>query len=272
MMTDFKTAIRSGKSEGEAIALVGQTAGSLMKDYFAAASDGALLALLRDDWIPIFTKYKDTNSPACIAALDAAATGKFKVEQPLPDSDASITARLYEMVMRSGASKIPVPFDKNAAEYDFDRIIDSLGAKYGPNALQLLETENKWMDNSQKVCDMLLAMFEQMAALPETRGANVVRYFLTLRSSDESQAALATSPAVTYRVVKTDLNLRAGPGANYLILTKLPVGTRGITLRDGRTANGTTLWQQVSVNGYTGWVNEIYLEAEPEIRKAKPVR
>jgi hypothetical protein len=48
MTSDFATAIRSGKSEGEAIALVWQTIDSLMEKYLAAASDETLLELLRD--------------------------------------------------------------------------------------------------------------------------------------------------------------------------------------------------------------------------------
>jgi len=119
---------------------------------------------------------------------------------------------------------------------------------------------------------MLLAMFERIAALPETQAANVVRYFVTLNSNDERQAATSIPPPVTYRVVKTDVNLRAGPGSNYPVVRKLPLGTRGITLGNGRIANDTTMWQEISVNGYTGWVNEIYIESEPEIRKAKSVR
>lgn len=145
--------------------------------------------------------------------------------------------------------------------------MDSLGAKYGNDDRQLLETPTKWMDNSQKACDMLLAMFERIAALPETRAANVVRYFLTLSSTDESQVVASIPAPATYHVVKTDvLNLRAGPGANYPVVAKLPTGATGITLRDGHTANGTTMWQEVSVNGYKGWVNEIYIEVEPEIQ------
>jgi len=39
----------------------------------------------------------------------------------------------------------------------------------------------------------------------------------------------------------------------------------------GREVKGPTMWQEVSVNDYTGWVNEIYIKVEPEIRKTKPV-
>ncbi len=271
MINDLTAAIQSGKSEGEAIGVVAQTADTMMKKYYAAAADKALLVVLRDDWISILRNYKDIDSRACIAYLNA---GELRVNAARASSDWNLPnrARTNEMVMRSGASKIPVWFDRNAAEYDFVRIMESLKATYASD-MPFLETPAKWMDNSQKVCDMLLDMFEQIAALPENRAANVIRYFLTLKSTDETQAVASVPALVTYHVVKTDvLNLRAGPGANYPVVAKLPTGTSGIKLGDGHTANGTTMWQEVSVNGYTGWVNEIYIEAEPEIRKAKAVR
>ena len=71
---------------------------------------------------------------------------------------------------------------------------------------------------------------------------------------------------ITYRVANIKpsdvLNVRAGAGSNYPVITAISPETRGITLSDKRTANGDTMWQEISVNGYTGWVNEIYLEAE----------
>jgi uncharacterized protein YgiM (DUF1202 family) len=84
-----------------------------------------------------------------------------------------------------------------------------------------------------------------------------------------SQSTLATptpTPQITYRVVNVAIRdflyLRAGPGINYSVIVRVPAGTRGITLGNIRTANGTTIWQQVSIGKYTGFVNEIYLEAE----------
>jgi hypothetical protein len=279
MTDDFATAIRSGKSEGEAIALAGQTAASIMKKYFAAASDEALLALLQDDWIALLRNYKDSNSRACIAALLGpdlgAADPKINVARAFPDWDSS-TARIKERVMRSGASRMPVPINRRAASEDFGAIFDWLKARYGTE-VQLLEEQRKWMDNSQKVCDMLLEMFERIAALPETQAANLVRNLLIGKSNNERQLGETAAPptSVTYRVVNIKagdvLNLRAGPGSNYPVVAVIPAETRGITLVDRRVANGTTMWQEVSVYGYTGWVNEVYLEVEPEIRKAKPV-
>jgi Bacterial SH3 domain len=79
-----------------------------------------------------------------------------------------------------------------------------------------------------------------------------------------------TPPVRSYRVVNVAardfLYLRAGPGSTYPAVARLPASARGITLGENRTANGSTIWQEISVAGYTGWVNEIYLQAEKSPR------
>jgi hypothetical protein len=96
-----------------------------------------------------------------------------------PDWDERSTLRVLDMVMRSGGStKIPIPVDKKAAAEDSGIVFKPLADKYG-NDLLLLQKENQWMDNSQEVCDMLLMMYRQIAALPDKRGANLMRYLVT---------------------------------------------------------------------------------------------
>jgi hypothetical protein len=81
-----------------------------------------------------------------------------------------------------------------------------------------------------------------------------------------SQSPFPTPVAHTYRVVNIIagdfLYLRSGPGSSYHTVARIPPGTRGIVLGTKRAANGSTMWQEISVGGYVGWVNEIYLEAE----------
>ena len=70
----------------------------------------------------------------------------------------------------------------------------------------------------------------------------------------------------TYRVVKVAagdaLKMRQGPGSNYPVILNLAPGANGILLGSRRVTNGTTMWQEISFGGYSGWVNEIYLEPE----------
>jgi serine/threonine protein kinase len=86
--------------------------------------------------------------------------------------------------------------------------------------------------------------------------------------SAASNVAIDSTPAViTYRVVnvKADdrLMLRDGPGINYAILANISPAARGIELKEHRISNGDTIWQEILIEGYRGYVNEIYLEPEP---------
>jgi hypothetical protein len=42
------------------------------------------------------------------------------------------------------------------------------------------------MNNSRKVCDILLAMYRQIVALPNNRAANAVRYLVTVNSHKDA--------------------------------------------------------------------------------------
>ena len=75
----------------------------------------------------------------------------------------------------------------------------------------------------------------------------------------------STTPLVaTYRVVNDApngfLNLREAPSSTSRVGVKI-VWTGGIRIGESRR-NGPTLWRKISVGPYTGWVNEIYLNAE----------
>jgi uncharacterized protein YgiM (DUF1202 family) len=83
-----------------------------------------------------------------------------------------------------------------------------------------------------------------------------------------ADVAAATPVPVTYRVVKISqadyLNVRTGAGSTYPILMKLDPGTAGIVLGTNRVANAETMWQEIIVNGRTGWVNVDYIAPETQ--------
>jgi Protein of unknown function (DUF4236)/Bacterial SH3 domain len=85
----------------------------------------------------------------------------------------------------------------------------------------------------------------------------------TLQSS---ATLIPRAVAPTYRIVniapRDFLNVRQGPGSSYPVVARIPSNARGIKPVPRRIANGSTIWQEISVGGYTGWVNEIYLKAE----------
>lgn len=81
-------------------------------------------------------------------------------------------------------------------------------------------------------------------------------------------AASATPALATYRVIKIQkgdhLNVRTGAGSKYpVIMPPLDPGTGGIVLGAQRVANGETMWQEIIVNGRTGWVNADYIAPAP---------
>ena len=89
------------------------------------------------------------------------------------------------------------------------------------------------------------------------------------RNSETPSSAsqpMPSPPSMTYRVVNVEaddyLSLRRGPGSDYDVIRKLQSGTGGIELKEKRVANGETVWQEISIAGQSGYVNETYLEGE----------
>jgi Bacterial SH3 domain len=78
-----------------------------------------------------------------------------------------------------------------------------------------------------------------------------------------ADVARATPASVTYRVIKISkgdyLNVRTGAGSKYPVVMRLEPGTGGIVLGANRVANAETKWQEIIVNGRTGWVNADYI-------------
>src|SRR5262249_39625878 len=88
-----------------------------------------------------------------------------------------------------------------------------------------------------------------------------VRYMRQMASP--ADVARETPAAVTYRVIKISqgdyLTVRTGAASNYPVVMKLEPGTGGIVLDTRRVTNGETTWQEIIVNGRTGWVNADYI-------------
>jgi len=85
-----------------------------------------------------------------------------------------------------------------------------------------------------------------------------------------SDVSVATAPprGATYQVIGIPpsdyLNVREGAGSDYEVVTKLGPGTGGILLGTKRVAKGATTWQEITVNGQTGWVNAAYIALETQ--------
>jgi uncharacterized protein YgiM (DUF1202 family) len=87
-------------------------------------------------------------------------------------------------------------------------------------------------------------------------------------ASDVS-VATATPPRAAYQVIGIPqgdyLNVREGAGSDYQVVTKLEPGTGGILLGTKRIVAGATTWQEIIVDGHTGWVNAAYIALETQV-------
>lgn len=88
-------------------------------------------------------------------------------------------------------------------------------------------------------------------------------------SLSAASGATGAPPQPTYEVVRVAfgdyLYVREGAGADYQEVTKLEPGTGGIRLGTKRVVSGATTWQEITVDGKTGWVNAAYLAPAPQV-------
>src|SRR5207237_9102289 len=84
----------------------------------------------------------------------------------------------------------------------------------------------------------------------------------------EASVATAPPPQATDQVIGIRpgdyLNVREGAGSDYQMVTKLEPGTGGILLGTKRVVSGATTWQEITVQGQTGWVNAAYIALETQ--------
>ena len=174
LVSDFMGAVRSGKSEGEALATISANTGSILEKYLPSASDDVILGI-RDQWIELLVHYKDKDSMGCLAMLKRS---KINYSRALPGWGMTNTMWLVEKAMKSGGARVPVEIDKRAAEQDLVVVRERLNRDYGTDTA-LLFKESEWKDNSQKVCDIMLSLFRQTATLPKKREVNLIRFLVT---------------------------------------------------------------------------------------------
>jgi len=124
---------------------------------------------------------------------------------------------------------------------------------------------------------LLLVVLSRMAREPQSTAPSVgsspplftatpVEHFpraIPVPSVFDGPVASATPALATYRVIKVRksdyLNVRKGAGSKYPVIMRLEPGAGGIVLVANRVANAETMWQEIIVNGRTGWVNADYL-------------
>lgn len=152
-----------------------------------------------------------------------------------------------------GKTKHLATADKNAYASDVSEI-KSLARKHHADEF-IIHGGRRWSDGEEVLVKFVVWRNSSSESVsPESDEPN-----------PPSQPRSSPSPR-TYRVVKVKANdylsLREGPGSDYKVVNKLPAEIGGIELKERRVANGETVWQEISVSGQTGYVNESYLELE----------
>jgi hypothetical protein len=106
------------------------------------------------------------------------------------------------------------------------------------------------------------APLETYSANPHQSPMTVRRALPVPPSGSPPTTQLLRSYHVVNVAANDSLNLRGGPGETYPTVVRIRAGTGGIRLGANRVRNGSTFWRKISVGPHTGWVNEIYIEAE----------
>jgi hypothetical protein len=179
MIKDFTTGLRSGKSEGEAAAAIMEQCEAVMTKYVPSASDESLLGL-QAQWVGILKKYGQKNSRTCVAMFTKQ---KMNFSRAFPDWDMTNSLRTFEKIIISGAGRPPMKIDEARALSDIQTVKKPIIQKYGTD-MSLLQTQSRWMDNSDQICDMLLIMYQGIGELPEKRAANLLRYLLSEKEEE----------------------------------------------------------------------------------------
>jgi hypothetical protein len=176
----LSSAIQSGKTLAQALAVVHDTVRALMFKYISRASDEALFAR-RDLWIEILEKFKDRDSRACIAVFTPTSEEPgLKGMQTFPDWPDEHELTVIEKVFHSAAVGTVASVDEAKAQADAGEILQALGKQYRPEVL-LLDRPEEWAEHSARMCDVLLALCRGTCGLPKRRQANVLRYLMNGR-------------------------------------------------------------------------------------------
>jgi len=196
MLNEFSTAIQSGKSQAEAQKIVRRMSEQLIVKYLPAASDEALRAM-RDLWVEMLERFKDKDSRACIAMFSPkSAPADFHHGRVTSDWNGTNTLVVIEKVLRSAAKGAPRQINAKAAEEDLASIHLKLQRQYGDDC-ELMAQEDRWMEHSHRVCEMLLSYYRETQRIPEQRQANLLRYLLSAVSRTASRPQEAVTPYET---------------------------------------------------------------------------
>ena len=211
MLSEFSAAIQAGKSEGEAINIARGLMEPLVLKYLPTASDEALVAM-RECWVKTIELLKDKDSRVCIAAFSLKSAGtnyNYNFASLLPKQLTTNLLTAVEKVFLSASELSAHKIDALEAENYLTDIKSKLNRVYGDD-LDLLAKEDDWLKHSDRVSEMLLALYRETQKIPAERQGNLLRYMLSGLSATSSRP----QQAVDKRADPTGTWTWSTPGLN----------------------------------------------------------
>ena len=170
------TALRSGKSEVEAISIVNEASTKLFLSSIPYASDKSINNLTRE-MLRFLKEHMHSNAKGCIYWLKGTNVNFYRVlPEALTDSGIQNS---HAYVITSAMSQELVTVDQNKAELQNDSIFEKIHNSLGEQSLILAEPD-KWEENAKVVCRIFVEMYSLVLTLDEHDSANYMRWALTL--------------------------------------------------------------------------------------------
>jgi hypothetical protein len=180
MVKDFSLAVQAGKTEAEAFATARGTLARVVVKYLPRASDDALLAT-RDYYVELLERLRGSHSLECVRLLLSETTGKqYNYAQMIPEYPAEKELEVTEQVLSSASNPTMVAgrLSVRQAEADLEHVRAELRSTYGKDAYLLGEKE-KWLDNSERICEMTLSFYRGTMTFPRSRQVNLLRHIFS---------------------------------------------------------------------------------------------
>lgn len=165
--------LRSGGSEGDAIAIINQAFGDLFEQKFSFASDLAVNRFLRET-IKFLETHKKENPQGCVMFLQGANVNYTRVFKDSAVGE-GLTQAMAGIIISAGEKKT---IDIDHAEKNNVLIISELFKKYGDD-IQILSEASRWNSQPELTCQIFLDFYSGIESLGDKDSANQMRWLLT---------------------------------------------------------------------------------------------
>ncbi len=174
MKEKFIAALRSGKSEVEAISIVNEATTKLFLSSIPHASDQSINNLTRET-IRFLNQHMNSNAKGCIYWLKGSSVNFYRVFPEALSDSRMMNSHAY--VITSAQSQELVTVDINKAELQNESIYEKLYDSMGDQSLILTEPD-KWDENAEVVCRIFVELYSLVLKLDEHDSANYMRWVL----------------------------------------------------------------------------------------------